>query len=44
LISFRIVHASPDNYAHIPSRYGTSDETTLKTGDAGGWIACGVIE
>jgi len=40
-----IVHADKDNFAHIPDRYGvTLDETTLNTGDAGGRIACGVIQ
>lgn len=40
-----IVHADKDNFAHIPARYNvTPDETTLNTGDAGGRIACGVIE
>jgi len=44
-----IVHASPDNYANIPARYLTGtltavDQTTFNTGDAGGRIACGVIE
>jgi Cu-Zn family superoxide dismutase len=44
-----IVHAAPDNYAHIPTRYvsGTNppgpDAATLATGDAGGRVACGVI-
>jgi Cu-Zn family superoxide dismutase len=39
-----IVHADPDNFRNIPSRYGvTPDETTLTTGDAGVRIACGVI-
>ncbi len=41
-----IIHANPDNYANIPTRYaaGGADATTLATGDAGGRIACGVIE
>ncbi len=44
-----IVHAGADNYANIPARYLTGtltaiDQTTLNTGDAGGRIACGVIE
>lgn len=48
-----IVHALPDNHAHIPDRYthpadstGTTgpDLTTLKTGDAGRRVGCGVIE
>ena len=40
-----IIHALPDNYANIPSRYIASpDATTLATGDAGGRAACGVIQ
>ena len=41
-----IVHAGPDNYANIPTRYaaGGPDATTLATGDAGARAACGVIE
>jgi Cu-Zn family superoxide dismutase len=40
-----IVHAAPDNYGNIPSRYTAElDATTLATGDAGARIACGVIE
>lgn len=40
-----IIHTDPDNLAHIPERYGVApDETTLATGDAGGRIACGVVE
>ena len=44
-----IVHLSPDNYAHIPTRYshatGTGpDSATLATGDAGDRKACGVIQ
>ncbi|MGH3915066.1 MAG: superoxide dismutase family protein [Pseudonocardiaceae bacterium] len=40
-----IVHADPDNYANLPTRYAPAgpDETTLATGDAGGRIACGVV-
>ena len=38
-----MVHADPDNHAHIPSRYGGPDEDTLATGDAGDRIACGVF-
>jgi superoxide dismutase, Cu-Zn family len=40
-----IIHANPDNYANIPTRYAPApDATTLATGDAGDRIACGVIE
>jgi len=44
-----IIHLSPDNYAHIPTRYshatGTGpDSATLATGDAGDRKACGVIQ
>lgn len=43
--SAMIIHASPDNYANIPTRYvAEPDATTLATGDAGGRIACGVVE
>lgn len=47
-----IIHALPDNFAHIPTRYshpadetGTTgpDAATLRTGDAGGRFACGVV-
>ena len=44
-----IVHGGPDNYANIPSRYETGgvagpDSATKGTGDAGGRIACGIVE
>ncbi|GIH89425.1 superoxide dismutase family protein [Planobispora siamensis] len=40
-----IIHALPDNLANIPERYDPDpDEMTLKTGDAGGRVACGVIK
>jgi superoxide dismutase, Cu-Zn family len=45
-----IVHAAPDNFANIPTRYTSSttglpgpDTATLATGDSGGRFACGVI-
>lgn len=46
-----IVHAGPDSYANVPTRYvssngpstGGPDSTTLATGDAGSRYACGVI-
>ena len=44
-----IIHLSPDNYAHIPTRYshatGTGpDSATLDTGDAGARKVCGIVE
>lgn len=45
-----MVHAGPDNLAHIPKDRYTSggvagpDLTTLNTGDAGARVACGVID
>ncbi|HEX9259834.1 MAG TPA: superoxide dismutase family protein [Acidimicrobiales bacterium] len=40
-----IVHAGPDNFANIPTRYAPAPDTaTLNTGDAGGRIACGVVQ
>lgn len=40
-----IVHAGPDNYGNIPTRYAPAgpDADTLATGDSGGRVACGVI-
>jgi len=45
-----IVHAGPDNFGNIPSRYLSGalltpgpDATTLATGDAGARAACGVV-
>jgi Cu-Zn family superoxide dismutase len=45
-----ILHAGPDNFANVPTRYATGtppvagpDAATSSTGDAGGRIACGVI-
>lgn len=40
-----MVHAGPDNFAHIPERYAPApDEDSLKTGDAGDRVGCGVVE
>ncbi|MGQ4617568.1 superoxide dismutase[Cu-Zn] [Nocardia sp. R7R-8] len=45
-----IIHADADNFGNIPNRYSRADgvagpdETTLATGDAGGRVACGVIQ
>ncbi len=40
-----IIHAAPDNYANIPTRYapGGPDAATLATGDSGARVACGVV-
>ncbi|MDN3355051.1 superoxide dismutase family protein [Actinomadura sp. DC4] len=38
-----IIHALPDNQANVPKRYGKPDAETLRTGDSGARIACGVI-
>ena len=38
-----MVHSDPDNFAHIPERYGGPDEDTLNTGDAGSRLACGEV-
>jgi superoxide dismutase, Cu-Zn family len=46
-----IVHAGPDNFGNIPSRYLSGalltpgpDAATLATGDSGARAACGVVE
>jgi Cu-Zn family superoxide dismutase len=41
-----IIHVNADNYANIPERYAPQgpDAATLATGDAGGRLACGVIQ
>jgi superoxide dismutase, Cu-Zn family len=40
-----IVHALPDNFANIPTRYAPEpDAMTLNTGDSGGRVACGQVE
>jgi superoxide dismutase, Cu-Zn family len=45
-----IVHAAPDNLAHIPTRYTATgaaapgpDAATQATGDAGARVGCGII-
>lgn len=45
-----VVHALPDNFASIPTRYQSTtegtfgpDSATLATGDAGGRVACGAV-
>lgn len=46
-----ILHAGPDNFGNVPTRYVTGqpplagpDAATRATGDAGGRIACGIVE
>jgi superoxide dismutase, Cu-Zn family len=46
-----IVHALPDNDANIPARYQSElasapgpDADTLRTGDSGGRVVCGVVK
>jgi Cu-Zn family superoxide dismutase len=45
-----IIHADADNFGNIPTRYlradgvAGPDDATLATGDAGGRVACGVIQ
>jgi Cu-Zn family superoxide dismutase len=40
-----MIHALPDNFANIPTRYVPEpDAMTLNTGDAGGRVACGQVE
>ncbi|MDL9946687.1 superoxide dismutase family protein [Gordonia sp. ABSL11-1] len=40
-----VIHEKADNFANIPTRYAPApDEQTMKTGDAGSRLACGVIE
>ncbi len=41
-----MVHAGRDNFANVPERYAPQgpDQETLDTGDAGGRVACGVLE
>lgn len=46
-----ILHAGPDNFGNVPIRYvaegssvGGPDADTNATGDAGGRIACGIVE
>ena len=41
-----MIHSGPDNFANIPERYAPDgpDEETLKAGDSGDRLACGVLE
>jgi len=41
-----MVHAGPDNFGNIPTRYAAAgpDADTQATGDSGGRAACGVVE
>lgn len=40
-----MIHAGADNFAHIPERYAPApDEDSLKTGDAGDRVGCGVVD
>ena len=44
-----MIHSGRDNLANIPSRYSSGatagpDEETLKTGDSGSRVACGVLQ
>lgn len=41
-----MVHSGRDNFANIPERYAPQgpDDETLRTGDSGDRVACGVLE
>ncbi|MEV8085543.1 superoxide dismutase family protein [Pseudarthrobacter oxydans] len=41
-----MLHSGPDNFANISERYAPAgpDQDTLRTGDAGPRLACGVVE
>lgn len=41
-----MLHSGPDNFANIPDRYASAglDQDTLRTGDAGPRLACGVVK
>ena len=43
-----MIHADADNFGNIPDRYASNgekgpDEETLKTGDSGDRVACGIV-